>query len=393
MIICEAVMKKNNCSIVFTGDIGFDKYMSRRWKDPELLSQGILDFCRGADHVAANVEGAMINAEDNGSHGVFFHSMDPEAVCVLRNIKADIWCIGNNHIMDAGIEGLVSTQSIAADNDAVTFGAGTDETNASEPVYLPETGGIGIIGTAYMTECIPAGPAEPGVFRWDDMELMAKRIAEVKARCRWCVVVAHGGEEFADLPNPYTRQRYIRFLEMGADVVVAHHPHVPENYETFENGKMIFYSLGNFIFDTDYQRAHPYTDIGVLLKLCFSEDSIGFEALGTRILRGSEIITDAPLPGIFVDVRAEEFELLSPLAAKAFITEEKKKMIYLEPERFSDAPAEVWNGYFFSTEPDGYDKGAHMDLSLIVPLAERASEGAWKNSRLNKVVEYITAHL
>ena len=29
--------------------------------------------------------------------------------------------------------------------------------------------------------------------------------------------------------------------------MVAHHPHVPENYETFADGKAIFYSLGNFI--------------------------------------------------------------------------------------------------------------------------------------------------
>ena len=31
---------------------------------------------------------------------------------------------------------------------------------------------------------------------------------------------------------------------MGADVVVGHHPHVPENYEVFDNGKMIFYLIG-----------------------------------------------------------------------------------------------------------------------------------------------------
>lgn len=103
---------------------------------------------------------------------------------------------------------------------------------------------------------------------------------EIKEKCRWCVIVVHGGEEFASLPNPYTRVRYLKYLELGADVVVGHHPHVTENYELFEDGKVIFYSLGNFIFDTDYQRAHPYTDEGALLKLIFTEEKVDFRGFG-----------------------------------------------------------------------------------------------------------------
>ena len=382
-------MSRDVCSLVFTGDIGFDRYMAGRWTAPDLFSRPLLDFFDSADHVVANVEGAMINAEDNGSHGVFFHSMDPAAACVLEKIHADIWNISNNHMMDAGREGLLSTQTIAASMNCRTIGAGLNEEEASAPVYLTEAGGIGLIGVAYMTECIPATQTEPGVFRWDDLERIARRIAEVKRRCRWCVIVAHGGEEFADLPSPYTRSRYLKYLELGADAVVAHHPHVPENYETFGDGKAIFYSLGNFIFDTDYQRVHPYTDRGVLLRLTFTKEHMSFDALGTRIVRGDERIEDAPLPGIFADVCAEEYERLSPLSAAALVYEERKKMIYLEPKRFTNAPEAVWNGYFFSEEPDGYDKGKHMDFSIVVPLARKAVEGAWKASRLEKVREYI----
>ncbi len=151
-------------------------------------------------------------------------------------------------------------------------------------------------------------------------------------------------EEFTSLPSPYTRDRYLKFLELGADVVVAHHPHVPENYELFDNGKAIFYSLGNFIFDTDYQRVHLYTDVGVLLKLIFTEEAIDFEAIGIRIIRGDERIDIAPLPAIFTDIPAAEYELLAPLSAKAFVAEDRRKMIYLEPERFTDASEDVWNG-------------------------------------------------
>lgn len=382
-------MKNEKTSIVFTGDIGFDKYMFKRWEDPELVSPSLLDFFHSADHVVANVEGALTDAEDNGSHGVFFHSMNPAAVSVLKNIHADIWNISNNHIMDAGADGLLNTKRLAVESGACTIGADINEEEASRPVILDEAGGIGMFGVAYMAECIPATATDPGVFRWDDMERIESRIKEIKEHCRWCIVVAHGGEEFAAMPNPYTRDRYIRYLEMGADAVVAHHPHVAENYETFDDGKMIFYSLGNFIFDTDYQRAHPYTDEGVLLKLNFTETEMTFEAVGTKILRGPEIIEETELPVIFTDIRAEEFELLSPLAASAFIQEERKKMIYLEKDRFMNAGEDVWNAYFFSTEPDGYFEKAHMDLSVVVPYSRTAEEGAWKRSKLEKVREYL----
>lgn len=387
------LMGNEKTSIVFTGDIGFDRYMDRRWEDENLLAQSVLDFFYSADHTVANVEGALIDAADDGSRGVFFHSMNPEATKVLKAIHADIWSIGNNHTMDAGREGVISTRAIAAQLGCRTFGAGLNEVEASEPVYLEEAGGIGMFGVSYMAECIPATATEPGIFRWDDMDYIARRIAEVKSKCRWCVVVAHGGEEFTSLPSPYTRDRYLKYLELGADVVVGHHPHVPENYELFADGKAIFYSLGNFIFDTNYQRVHLYTDVGVLLKLIFTEEKLDFEAMGIQILRGEERIDIAPLPDVFTNIPAEEYELLAPLSAKAFVEEDRRKMIYLEPERFTDASEEVWNGYFFSEEPDGYFKGAHMDFGIIVPFSRKAEEGAWKRSKLEKVKEYILRQL
>ena len=65
-------MEKKKCTITFTGDIGFDRYMARRWTDSELLSEGILEFFRDSDHVVANVEGALYDGEDTQGRGVFF---------------------------------------------------------------------------------------------------------------------------------------------------------------------------------------------------------------------------------------------------------------------------------------------------------------------------------
>ena len=380
---------KSGTSIVFTGDIGFDRYMNRKWEDAGLLSDSVFEFFKSAEHVCANVEGAMIRLDDDGSGGAFFHTMDPAAAGFLKNIGADLWCIANNHAMDAGTDGVTNTRKIAAESGAVAFGAGKDAMEASEPVYVDGAGGIGLIAVCYRDEHGPATEDEAGTFYWNDIDRLAERISEIKSKCRWCVIVAHGGEEFAPMPLEYTRGRYIRYLELGADAVVAHHPHVPENYELFDNGKAIFYSLGNFIFDTDYQRAHLYTDRGVLLKLTFTENELSFEALGTKTDRENGKILEAPLPEIFTNVPENEYSLLSPLGARAFVCEDMRKMIYLEPSRFENATRETWNSYFFSTEPDGYLEGEHMDFHLIIPWAEAAETDEWKRSKLESVKKYL----
>ena len=385
---------QNSTSIVFTGDIGFDKYMEGKWVDQDLLSTPILEFFHSADHVCANVEGAVYNPPPDDSRDAFFHTMNPEAVAVFKKMHADIWCIGNNHAMDAGADGLTSTRQIAKENGCVTFGAGMNQSEASEPVYLDEAGGIGLLSVTYICESRqPSSADEPNIFSWEAWDVIKKRIDEIKSKCRWCVIVSHGGEEFAPMPSTYTRDRYLKYLELGADVVVGHHPHVPENYELFDDGKAIFYSLGNFIFDTDYQRAHQYTDVGVLLKLIFTEDKLAFEAIGTKIRRGEEQIELADLPDIFVNIPADEYDTLFPLGAKAFVLEEKRRMIFLHPETYLDFTDDDWNRYFFSSTVTGYHKGLHMDFSVIVPISEKADSGEWKDSKLENVKEYLISLL
>lgn len=376
-------------SIVFTGDIGFDKYMDLKWEDDDLLSQEILDFFRSADHVCANVEGALFDVPEDGTRDVCFHAMNPKATKVLQKMHADIWCLGNNHIMDAGIDGLISTQKIAEEKNCRTVGAGLNISEASAPVFLDEAGGIGILSVSYLVGCVPATATAPGTLPWNDMDLIAKRIQEIKSRCRWCVIVSHGGEEFSSMPLPYTRDRYVKFLEMGADVVVGHHPHVPENYELFDNGKAIFYSLGNFIFDTDYQRAHLYTENGILLKLEFKEDKMDFKAIGIRIERGSEHLDIAPLPDIFMNIPEAEYNLLAPLSAKALIAEDMRVMRYLEPKKFVDCSDEVWDRYYDHTVSSFCSPNAHMDYDVMLPLAQEAENLQWKNSKLENIKSYI----
>ena len=382
---------KKETSLVFTGDIGFDRYMDGMWEDENLLSEEILAFLHSGDHVIANVEGPLVEQPTNKTtEGTIqlMHTMNPAAIKVLNKMQADIWNICNNHIMDAGENGIASTLEAAKEQKVRTLGAGMNIAEASSPLYLEEAGGIGFIGVGYQRGCKPAGEEKAGCFDWSDMERIANRIQEIKKKVRWCIVVSHGGEEFTALPSPYTRDRYIEYLNMGADFVVCHHPHVPMNYETV-NGKMIFYSLGNFIFDTDYQRAQYHTEDGVLLKLNLKEDGYTFEALGLRINREKEHIEAAPLPAIFTEVPEKEYELLSPLAAKMFIAATKRQQIYLNKAEYENATEEKWAEHFANPRRSGRVEGQGLDFFIICPLAEQEKEKAWEKSSLETVKQYI----
>ena len=176
--------------------------------------------------------------------------------------------------------------------------------------------------------------------------------------------------------------------EMGADIVVSHHPHVVMNYELFSN-KAIFYSLGNFIFDTDYQRAQFNTEKGLLLKLNFTSEDYSFEPMGIRIERDTHHVVKGEIPKIFKDVQGDQYELLAPLAAKMFIAATKRQQIYLNPSEYKDASEEKWKEHFANPRRSGRVEGEGLDFFIVCPLAEKEKEKAWKKSNLEEVKEYI----
>ncbi len=381
----------NKLSLIFTGDIGFDKYMDQRWNDPDLVDKDIRAYLSSADHVIVNVEGPFSKPETNGAtNGVssLKHGMDPDAAVFIRDLGADIFNINNNHIMDAGEKGMKDTLDISMSLGAMTIGAGMNLNEASAPIFFNEAGGIGLLSVGYERACRKASDDTPGCLNFSDMDIIRDRIEMIKGRSRYCVVIAHDGEEFTALPSPYTRDRYHSYLDMGADIVIAHHPHVPMNYETVGE-KIIFYSLGNFIFDTDYQRSQKNTERGLFIKLMFDENGFKFEPYGILIDREKERIVPYDLPDIFEDVQPEEYGKLLPLSSKMLIENMKKQQKYLFPDKYKNATEKDWYDNFYEPMRSGRVPGKLLDFQIVYPLSEKAKEGGWKDSSLSKVKDFI----
>ena len=149
--------------------------------------------------------------------------------------------------MDYGKEGCDAT--IKAFDDAVTIGAG-EAKDAYCVKYIESKGKkIGLCSLVQNEFGVVEGQAGRSFgTAWINSLDVPEIIREAKLKCDFLVVFPHAGVEHTAAPLPEWRDVYKHFVDLGADAVIAGHPHCPQGWETYQ-GKPIYYSLGDFYFD------------------------------------------------------------------------------------------------------------------------------------------------
>lgn len=318
---------KDNVSIVFTGDIAFTKYFASCDDVNNYIDDSIIDFMRSSDYCIGNIEGPILQPFDSENKPEFQHCSLTNCLESLQKLKVNVWSLANNHMFDFGENGIKQTLECAKQSNCDCIGIISND-NLSETLIVNECGGIGVFAVTYDNRNTETYKN----FYWKDFDRISNAIKRIKETCRRCIVIAHAGEEFSPMPLPETRRVFKRYLDMGADVVIGHHPHVVENYETCENG-LIFYSLGNFIFDTDYQRAQSRTDVGVVVKLTISADDLKWQAIGIKINRDTQSISKCEPPTIFVDVQEKQYRRLWKYSARSLSIANRRIDLYFRSKR------------------------------------------------------------
>lgn len=204
----------------------------------------------------------------------------------LRSLGFDLFSMANNHTFDWEVEGYKKTKAALG---AAGFGAGTFE--EAYKVKEIEINGvkIGFLALSYAVYTWPLQDTDKreglGCAYINDLKVN-HIIIEAKKRLDYLFILPHDGIEYVDVPMPETIARYRDFVDYGADGVFGAHPHCPQGWEEYK-GKPIFYSLGNFFFnskkDTLYRawnRLHWYEGRGVVLTL--ENDHISYEVINTR---------------------------------------------------------------------------------------------------------------
>lgn len=172
----------------------------------------------------------------------------PEALDFLMKAGFNLVTLSNNHIMDYGNQGLKDTlQHLNYKNLAYT-GAGNTIEEASKITYLEKDNNKVAIINLSENEWSTTHGDYPGACPLD-LALASRLISSAKEKAKIVLIIVHGGHEMYQLPSPRMQSWYRAFIDWGADAVINHHTHCVSGMECYK-GKPIFYSLGNFLFDS-----------------------------------------------------------------------------------------------------------------------------------------------
>jgi poly-gamma-glutamate synthesis protein (capsule biosynthesis protein) len=271
-------------SVIVAGDwASIREYETIVLSRPESIYGDLLPCLRDADSRIVNLEcslsslGSPIAKAGKNLRG------KPESIKALSLVPFDVACLANNHIMDFGSSALNDTRMQLHANGIRTVGAGLSRQEALEPlvVDIAETR-LGIVNFCEGEDDTSATNG-PGVFGWE-IETIVDTVQKLRSRVDVIVVIGHAGREYTPAPPPYIQKVFRTIAQNGADIVIGHHPHVPQGIELFE-GIPIVYSLGNFVF-SQYTKV-KYQRRGYLLSIELTHGKLSGFALIPYMLRDS----------------------------------------------------------------------------------------------------------
>lgn len=176
----------------------------------------------------------------------------PDGIEGLKLAGFDAVSLANNHMLDYGPDPMFDTIEALDDAGIGHSGAGKNTDAAWTPATIETENGAKVAYLAF-THILPAGflasEDRPGVASGKrDMELVEEAVREAKKTHDYVLVSFHWGVEYEDYANGEQERNAKRVIDAGADMVLAHHPHVIQGVEFYGDG-LIAYSLGDFVFD------------------------------------------------------------------------------------------------------------------------------------------------
>lgn len=165
----------------------------------------------------------------------------------LRWVGFSCVTLANNHFLDYGREGVKNTIDVCKKNSIDTVGGGLNIQEASQILYKTLGDKILAVINCCEHEFSIATDNTAGSNPLNPIQQFYA-IQEARQKANYVLVIAHGGNEYYQLPSPRMKELYRFFIDAGADAIINHHQHCYSGYEIYKD-KPIVYGLGNFCFD------------------------------------------------------------------------------------------------------------------------------------------------
>jgi poly-gamma-glutamate capsule biosynthesis protein CapA/YwtB (metallophosphatase superfamily) len=223
------------------------------------------------------------------------YNAQPEAAEALAQAGFDALGYSNNHALDRGAAGLADTITNLAANSLEFFGAGLDSQQAAAPLLLETP--YGLVGVVALSEDWGADRTaetdQAGSIPLTKASIRAGyRLAE-DAGADWIVAYVHWGTNYADISQQ--QRRWARdFTNAGYDLVIGHGAHSLQQIEILD-GIPVFYSLGNFVFNTPGRFSEEFPGFGLVVSASLGPN--GFYQAELRCLQtDNQIVSFQPQP-------------------------------------------------------------------------------------------------
>ena len=241
-----------------------------------------------ANLVAVNLENAVLNEENMAN----YQSQDKniniyctyDAVDNLVDAGVNMLSCANEHSFDFGERPVSELISYMQQHELIYAGVGMDLQDAHH-FSLTEINGIKVaflsITDVFYKEASAkenrAGILTTGSRDYNMLVYTAAMEADLT------IVYMHWGEEYAVSASKQQKEMAHQLIDAGADLVIGSHPHVVQAAECYHDG-VIFYSLGNFIFD----QGNTFTKDSAMVQLVVAQDgSSSLEVIPLRIRNGA----------------------------------------------------------------------------------------------------------
>ncbi|NOG47678.1 MAG: CapA family protein [Calditrichaeota bacterium] len=252
-----AKVDSTSIQLYFTGDVTLSNHFERHVKDSTGYAFKKLKWFSEADISMINLENPL-TARGKKVEKAFNFRAKPNYAKILVDGGIDIVTIANNHIYDYGAEGLHDTILKLVENNIQYVGAGRNIYEAQHPVIFYIKGKkiayYAFYGTHKHSDSYPATEDSAGT-AMRRLNIIKESIGRFRSQVDFVIVNFHWGREKAEYPGKDQIQFAHTVIGYGADIIVGHHPHVLQGIEKYK-GKIIAYSLGNFIFGGNSRKSY-----------------------------------------------------------------------------------------------------------------------------------------
>ncbi|MBP9732211.1 MAG: CapA family protein [Candidatus Magasanikbacteria bacterium] len=256
--------------ILAAGDIMLDRTMfllAQRHNDFGYSFRMISSTLQQADLRVVNLEGPITTNKStanivNGGRGLNF-TFSPKVTTTLKE-NFDVVSLANNHTTNFGFEGLEQTKKFLDEAGIGWFGDPNNRATQKLSVIVEKNGfKIGFVGHHQLIE--------------QGFENVIEEIKRIRPEVDMLIAYPHWGHEYVtSTPSVLQKEEAYAMIDAGVDLIIGAHPHVIQPVELY-NDRIIFYSLGNFVFDQYFSLE---TMQGLLLSLVLEKDT---ENLTTQI--------------------------------------------------------------------------------------------------------------